>query len=528
MILNIEIITSLSEPTAFFLKKNKVLINSDAFLSESFKMKFTFSEPIISLRDHDYLWKAPYENYNAGVFAPKLLKLKNNYYIQANQAIGSWRLDINEDNVLYWCFNEINQNPITQYVGESNSRLINSLTEEIEVGKLSLLFSKSHGIEYSRSIVPFSGIICFTDHCDFDSFESLETLREFFKKMSIRTTKGFFLNHFSKRAENASYENEKEELQKWERDGHEMAYHSLTQSLRSQTEAFKEFELFKPEFSSKTWIDHGYQPYNLSLSSQFKESYNYTIDSLQSKGVSYFWSYIDSGFATNGVINQLNPNQFTLKVFNKGIKKFVLKKRMALSIKNLMFHYDASSKQIDNYKSLASSLKKALKQKSLKHVFQLIQSAISIQKIFFTLLLKWKTTSKTVYPLSEYTPIVFKLNKSVYAFQTLEMTDFVEGLSKNNINILLKESGLCILHTYFSVRLEYHEGKLLQDEHTINPHVISNFQYLSEQVLKNKLWNPTLRELIEYLKQFYSLKLDIDEEGAIFERSKTSLISRKV
>src|SRR5690606_15613903 len=265
MILKIELITLITKPINFSLEKNKVLIQSSAILSEAFKLKFTFSQPIISLRDHDYSWKKPYENYNAGMFVPKLLKLRNNHYVQANQGTGSWRLDMEEDNVLYWCFNNVNQTPITQYTGDNNSRIIKSLTEDIVLSKLSLLISKFSSLEYSRSIIPFSGIICFTDHCDFDTLESLQTTREFFSKLGIKTTKGFFLNQFSKRANNASYQNNKEELQKWLKDGHEMAYHSLTQSLRSQSEAFNEFETFQPEFSCNTWIDHGYQPYNLSL-----------------------------------------------------------------------------------------------------------------------------------------------------------------------------------------------------------------------------------------------------------------------
>lgn len=64
--------------------------------------------------------------------------------------------------------------------------------------KLELLFPKQC-IEISCSKVPFSAIACFTDHCDFDTLENLKTQRTFFKKHEIKVTKGFFINHFSKK-----------------------------------------------------------------------------------------------------------------------------------------------------------------------------------------------------------------------------------------------------------------------------------------------------------------------------------------
>ena len=80
----------------------------------------------------------------------------------------------------------------------------------------------------SRSIKSFSAIACFTDHCDFDTLSNLQLQRTFFKEKDIKVTKGFFLNHFSKRQDNASYERDKMELDLWINDGHELCYHSLS------------------------------------------------------------------------------------------------------------------------------------------------------------------------------------------------------------------------------------------------------------------------------------------------------------
>ena len=93
---------------------------------------------------------------------------------------------------------------------------------------IALLFSKKSGVEFSRSKIPFSAVACFTDHCDFDTLQNLKIQRELFKTCNIKITKGFFLNNYSKR-ENASYEENKEELDFWKKYGHELAYHSLSQ-----------------------------------------------------------------------------------------------------------------------------------------------------------------------------------------------------------------------------------------------------------------------------------------------------------
>ena len=527
MIQRVEIITETTQRLDFSYTNNKVTFNSE-LKNESFTLKFTFKEPIISVRNHDFKWCLPYDNFCASVFAPKLVKLKNGYIVQANSTKGSWHIDMSSNHILYWSFNQENQHPITQYRDVSNKRDVVSITETINLNQLALLISNGKGIEFSRSRIPFSGVICFTDHCDFDTLLSLKTLRTFFRDLRIKTTKGFFLNHHSKRKGNASYENDKEELESWADDGHELAYHSLTQSLRNPEVAFEEFKKFSPVLSSCTWIDHGYQPYNLSLSNYKSGEFLDKITTLNKKGITNYWTYIDSGFATTGVINQLNPDHFTLAAFQHGIKANSIKARLGLGVKNLVFHYWGTEKQIDNYRLLVSSFKQGLKTKSIKEGFKFTQQLLVMTEAVFRVSFKWKKVSRTVYPLAKFTPTIFKVGSSGFMFQTLEMTDFVNGLSLSNIDTLIKESGLSILHTYFTVQLNYHEGRLLQDEQTINPLVLHNFQYLSEQIIKQKVWNPTLEELVDYLQDFFNIELDINTDGDIYEVSKSNLISRTV
>jgi hypothetical protein len=80
---------------------------------------------------------------------------------------------------------------------------------------------------------------------------------------------------------------------------------------------------------------------------------------------------------------------------------------------------------------------------------------------------------------------------------------------------LIDESGLFIGHTYFSVPMNYHEGRLFTDEKEINEKVSQNFTYISEKIKENKIWNPTVLELVEHWKKFQNTKLELDSNNKI-------------
>ena len=119
------------------------------------------------------------------------------------------------------------------------------------------------------------------------------------------------------------------------------------------------------------------------------------------------------------------------------------------------------------------------------------------------------------------------MDKEFYVFQTLEMLDFKKSLSQENINTLIQEKGVFIAHTYFSVPLEYHGGKLFSTPTTIDSKVSDNFKFLGNKIKNQEIWNPTLTELIDYWANFEKVIFDIDIEGNIFEKSNTALQMRK-
>lgn len=514
---------------------SKQVINLSLFTlsnRDSFDIKIVFFEPVAEFRDHDYSWEKIKKHYIANELSPKIIRLQSGQMVQSNLTTGIWEINPKEPTILLWRFNPEFASPITNYLENNNRKVISSAKQKFDfIENPALLFPKEHAIELSRSKIPFSGIACFTDHCDFDTAENLILQREFFNEHQIKITKGFFLNHFSKREDNASFQNQKEEILKWHNDGHELCYHSLSQSIKTDLESFEDFKGFTPPLKNvKVWIDHGFQPYNFSL---LKKSNLTELDFeevLSERNINTLWNYIDSGTATNGVINQFNTEHFTLSSFLKGNKDLGLIKKTQLIIKNIIFHYYNDEDLLVKYKNTASSFKKVFLQKKIKSFFPLIKDFFKLSKSILFVLLFWNKAKNKPYKLAKYSPIVFKhiiAEKEFYIFQTMEMLDFKKSLSHENINTLIKEKGVFIAHTYFSVPMDYHAGKLFSTPTTVDIKVSENFKFLGEKIKNKEIWNPTLTELIDYWSRFEKVIYDIDEFGGLFLKNDFGLIFRK-
>ncbi|QLC67512.1 hypothetical protein LPB248_14725 [Flavobacterium sp. LPB0248] len=499
----------------------------------SFDIEIIFEQPIFEFRNHDYKWVKCDKDITASEFCPKIIKLQNGQLVQSNIHFGIWEISKKRKNVLLWRFNPNFSQPITVYSGNSNRKVLESSKKNFDFPEHpALLFPKNHALEFSRSKYPFTAIACFTDHCDFDTAENLSLQRMFFKENRIKITKGFFLNHFSKRTENASFENDRDELMKWKLDGHELCYHSLSQSIKTEKQSYEDFIQFTPPLDDlKVWIDHGFQPYNFSLLEKNILNHKEYEKILVDKKINVLWNYIDSGTATNGVINQLNTKHFTLRSFLNGNKDVGLIKKMQLMIKNIIFHFYNDENIILKYKNSAGNFKKAIIQRQFKFIFPFFRDFLSLGFSVFSILIFWKKVKNKPYKLAKYSPILFKhiiAEKEFYIFQTLEMLDFKKSLSKSNLNILMNEKGVFIAHTYFSVPMEYHIGRMFSDDKRINADVSANFKFLGEKIKNNEIWNPTLSELIEYWQKFEKIVLDIKPDQSLFLKTDTDLIIREI
>lgn len=486
-----------------------------------FEIVFTYK--IEAVRTASYTWSSDFAFYIAGPLSPKILRLENGMYVQANTTVGFWEIDPHNHYKLLWRLNPDNSRILAQYEGQENFKTLVNVPLDLEGKALKLLVTDKKPLEWSRSKIPFSAIACFTDHCDFDTLENLKLQRELFKQSKVKVTKGLFLHHFSKREDNASWENDAEELQKWVADGHELAYHSLSQSLKEDAQSFTEFQHFEaPQPNMPTWIDHGFQPYNLSLIQKNNIKQETFFSKMQQQHICNFWNYIDSGTATQGVVNQLNPQHFTLNAFYKGLQNTSFKDKTGLLVKNIFFHFYANEALIATYKTLASRVKKVLLGRKLHQLPGLFKAVFSVIQPLAAVLLHWRKSKNRVYPLAKYNPLLFSFTingKTMSVFQTLELLDFKNTLSPKMLDAFSGEKGVFIAHTYFSVPMAYHKGRMFTTPSSICPEVAANFSYLGKLIKEEKIWNPTFMELASYFRLLEQLVFDLDTDGTVISNN---------
>lgn len=534
MIKSIQILCEGTTKNCNFTKvhDHKIVIDDEGLKGQSFTVQITFENGITSFRNHDYIWVGTNENRIANWYAPKLLKLATNQLVQANQNLGIWEIDPKRKDVLLWHFQPELACPITEFDDQNATHIKQAVYHHSYNQPLALLFPKTKGVELSRSKIDFSAIVCFTDHCDFDTLDNLTEQRLFFKKHQIKITKGFFLNYYSKRKDTACFDFHKEEFDAWIDDGHELAYHSLSQSIKPKDDAFQDFLSFKPPFKNiSTWIDHGYQPYNFTSSdceTGIETNYGKV---LKSKNINQLWNYIDTGTAVNQVINQIDPKQFTLKKYYDGIKHLGTKSVFRMMIKNITFHYLNTNNGSFLYKQIARYLKTPKDKKNNKKRIRFIGHLIKLTGLLLPVILFWRFKKHQVYPLAKFTPLFFNHDikgETFTVFQTIEMINFKQALHKNNIDKLIEESGMFIAHTYFSAPLNYHAGRLFHKKNEVDSIVDEKFKYLSEKIVSGHIWNPTLQEMVAYMEKLKDVTYECNDNGELILLNNNGLVSRAV
>jgi hypothetical protein len=494
--------------------------------------EITFKSKIIGLRNSDYQWILPNKNFIATNLAPKILKLANGFYVEPSSTIGVWEYKKNYTNKILWRLNHPDASVITKYEGPEYKKTYQPVENQKIVESVALLFSKKGAIEFSRSRIPFSAVACFTDHCDYDTAENLQQQRYLLNESGVKITKGFFLNHFSKRASDASWEQNSEEYKKWLIAEHELAYHSLSRSIKSFADSKTDFLNFQQLENVVSWIDHGFQPYNFSLFENTKIiTQSDYFEKLASQKITTLWNYIDSGTSTTGVINQLNSEHFTLNKFWKGNRTGRIVHQIQRFIKNCFFHFYANETLIENYKAVSRNIKNVIFNQKLKEIPSLIANSSKVLFPLLKIVLFWNSNKNKPYRYAKYNPIVFRytVNKKKFLiFQTIEILDFEKSLSAENIDLFIREKGLFIAHTYFSVPLEYHAGRMFLTAGKIDQKVANNFKYLGQKIKNGDIWNPTLNELVGFLDNFENVVLDVDTQGNIIVVNDSGLPFRTV
>ena len=196
-----------------------------------------------------------------------------------------------------------------------------------------------------------------------------------------------------------------------------------------------------------------------------------------------------------------------------------------------MFHYYADEKIIEAYKNTAGTFKNVLYHRQFKKLGLLFRYFVSMFKPIFKVLINYRTAKNISYKFAHFTPLIFKHTpgKTSYnIFQTLEMVDFKKSLAPANLNLLIKEKGAFIAHTYFSAPMAYHHGRMFKSPDVIDEDVASNFKYLGEMIANQEIWNPTLDQLSTQLMKFYDVTTDVDQDGKVMVTNSAGLLSRTV
>ena len=485
-----------NETFKYTLSDNCVEIYFDSKVIEFKELSFEieFKESPIAWRNHDYSWVDLKEKRLSNELSPKILKFQDENYLMSNRYLGVWEMKPNNKRLLTWHIHDSELSPFF-YFDENGKR--NWIGTPIIFDKplvLKLYYGKTKSIEISRSKIPFSPVIIFTDHCDFDSDILLAKQREFFNRHGLKVTKGFFLHHFSKKGDwNSSFEGNSNEFYRWKRDGHELCYHALSQSTiwdeQKRTDQFENFESPK-ELNVTTWIDHGYQLYNLSKIEAFDKR-SQTLAHLNSKGINLVWNYNDVG---EGLINlnQNNVESFNLPSIWFSKMRFTDKVRITLfywGTESILLEYRHLSGKIQESKGILSKINLYLK------------LIVLLLKCFIEIKSNSKKSTQIFFPTQ---------NNAVSGFQTVVVKDWVRSFGLP-LDLLVQEKGISIIHSYFAFLGKHHVNPLFTNaDGTIPSKVNDAFGKLGSLIEKEHIWNPTLNEYLNYYNNLKETRIEFN------------------
>jgi hypothetical protein len=285
----------------------------------SFTLQLPFKPSFF--RSFKYTWESTEQIQISGPLSPKILKFDDGGYLMSNRYIGTWVYDPKKPLEMEWVIVGKDVQPFFQYDTQHGRDWLEvgaEFNENIEL----IVFETREPFEVSFSKIPFKPVVIFTDHCDFDSDVLLHKQRELFKEMNLKITKGFFLKKHSHKGDwNSAFEGNEKEFQKWQADGHELCYHSLSQSKLPKNGNNVLINTFQSPIPEEvvTWIDHGYQSYNVSKSINTQNRLE-RLKHLKGKRIINFWNYYDVGEPTDN-LNQLDYQQLQVgRIFKSGIK----------------------------------------------------------------------------------------------------------------------------------------------------------------------------------------------------------------
>lgn len=489
-----------------------------------------FQEPIQFWRYLDYTWRiVGSESLLANSHSPKLVKLQSGLKVLGKNTTGCWEY-LPEIQGIRWYLYHPMLSPTMVYNTKDERVFLES--QIIEAGvkyDFGLVWTEGAVPEWARTPLGFVPTVVFTDHSDFDTLSNLKVQRAFFKQVGIKVTKGFFLYDYTHKEENASFEEaeSRQELIEWEKEGHELAYHALSQSYRipQSEQEFQVFESPKELTQVDTYIDHGFHPYNYTKQAlgNWGEWYRH----MAKKGIRRIWTYVDAGEAHMLNANQIDPLNFTwgkMKESTQLANKIGIKRKNVTALRNFLM-YGVSETVLRQGKVLGGKFSYLKNKPGISSISQFLASGAN----FFLEVLKPKNIreqvnkSKEVFPVNRFGTLFFRSpNQSktqLTSFQTLAVRDYDQAFSEFSIQRLLQSSGVMIAHTYFAYTGLNHEGRLFENATwKIREEAKEGFQRLGNLVSAKQLWNPTLREMHLFYEEIENLEYSFQGDSLILKK----------
>ena len=465
----------------------------------SLELVFSLKNQPTHFRTFKYTWEKADRPHISSMLSPKIMRFADGTYLMANRCWGTWLYEPERPLELRWILLGKEVQPFFLYEADSKRDWV-EVGCELDSDMDFKLIRTERPIEVSFSRIPFSPVMVFTDHCDFDSDVLLTAQRDLFKRAGVRVTKGVFIRKYSHKGDwNSAYEGNEEEFSSWVGDGHELCYHALSQSILpnegEQNELYRVFNApVADEGQFRTWIDHGYQTYNTTKSAD-KIEHGRRLEHLSSKGVRNIWNYHDVAEVID-TLNQLDYNQMEPKrIFKSRTLGWADRVRIA-------FFFNTTEADLLKYRGMAGLLKK----RRILHALQALPGIVGplIRSIRNLSISRKVRNAQSVFP-SEHPGIT--------AFQSIIVKDFKRSLGKP-YERLKEECGLAILHTYFSFLGSHHGVTLFQSaDGRVTNEIEKSFKTIGEDVRNGLIWNPTLHEFMEYCREISRFDFENAGEG---------------
>ncbi len=117
--------------------------------------EIVFTHKIEAVRTTSCPWSSDFAFYIAGPLSPKILRLENGMYVQANTTVGFWEIDPHNHYKLLWRLNPDNSRILAQYEGQENFKTLVNVPLDLDGKALKLLVTDKKPLEWSRSKLSF-------------------------------------------------------------------------------------------------------------------------------------------------------------------------------------------------------------------------------------------------------------------------------------------------------------------------------------------------------------------------------------